>query len=487
MNTTTTPPTWTLDTTEARVALREAIQACNERGLYSAARWAAEALTGLPLPEDVNSGRGHTTSYREDLALGSDAASNDADLMEHDAYLMAKSFFDLKEYDRCASVLEGYTSNKSRFLRLYSRYLVMIFCLLSDLFGPLDHGMAVNKELESLDSELTEAYKAGTLDAFCKYLYGVVLIKRLRKTVAATILIESVKQYPYNWSAWLDLGSCLPSYTAVKNILLELPASFMTTFFLTHVTLEYFGDQHEEDFPEAAKVFEELVKENPHRLDGLDVFSNVLFVTDSRARLSFLAHACAETDIYRPETCCIIGNYYSMKAEHEKAVTYFKKALRLNRSYASAWTLLGHEYLEMKNTFAAVESYRRAVDYNQRDYRAWNGLGQTYEALKMHYYSLNYYQRATAIRPYDGRIWCAMAECYEYLDQDSAAIKCYTRALLGSDQEKMALKKLPKLYKKIGDKEAAAYYFRKSLEQLREEQSESEDTSEACLFLALYE
>ncbi|KAK3828161.1 MAG: anaphase promoting complex subunit 8 [Benniella sp.] len=524
MDTATTPPAWTLDATEARVALREAIQACNERGLYSAARWAAEALNGLPLPEDTNSqeaiGQGYTSPYRKDLALSSDVSSNDTDLTEHDAYLMAKSFFDLKEYDRCASVLEGYNSNKSRFLRLYSRYLVGEKRReqdTRDVLGPLDHGMAVNKELEKIDSELTEAYNAGTLDSFCKYLYGVVLIKRQRKTFAAEILVESVNQYPYNWSAWLDLGSCLPSYTAVTDIQSKLPVSFMTTFFLTHVTLECFGDQHEEgttwleqlsesfprsayvkseraiayyharDFPEAAKVFEELVKENPYRLDGLDVFSNVLFVTDSRSRLSFLAHTCAMTDIYRPETCCIIGNYYSMKAEHEKAVIYFKKALRLNRSYASAWTLLGHEYLEMKNTFAAVESYRRAVDYNQRDYRAWNGLGQTYEALKMHYYSLNYYQRATAIRPYDGRIWCAMAECYEYLDQDLAAIKCYTRALLGSDQEKMALKKLPKLYKKIGDKEAAAHYFRKSLEQLREEQSESEDTSEACLFLALYE
>jgi anaphase-promoting complex subunit 8 len=96
-------------------------------------------------------------------------------------------------------------------------------------------------------------------------------------------------------------------------------------------------------------------------LDSLDVFSNVLFVTDNRARLSFLAHSCAMTDNYRPETCCIIGNYYSMKAEHDKAVTYFRRALRFNRSYASAWTLLGHEYLEMKNTYAAVESYRRAV------------------------------------------------------------------------------------------------------------------------------
>jgi len=61
------------------------------------------------------------------------------------------------------------------------------------------------------------------------------------------------------------------------------------------------------DFPEAEKVFEELVKENPHRLDSLDVFSNVLFTTGRRARLSFLAHSCAMTDNYRPETCCVIG------------------------------------------------------------------------------------------------------------------------------------------------------------------------------------
>lgn len=37
-----------------------------------------------------------------------------------------------------------------------------------------------------------------------------------------------------------------------------------------------------------------------------------------------------------------------------QAVTYFLRALKLNRNYLSAWTLMGHEYVEMKNIPAAI-------------------------------------------------------------------------------------------------------------------------------------
>ena len=79
-------------------------------------------------------------------------------------------------------------------------------------------------------------------------------------------------------------------------------------------------------------------------------------------------------DKYRTETCCVIGNYYSLRFEqilmflnstmisrsqHEKAVVYFQRALKLNPGYLSALTLMGHEYMEMKNTHAAIQSYRQ--------------------------------------------------------------------------------------------------------------------------------
>lgn len=110
----------------------------------------------------------------------------------------------------------------------------------------------------------------------------------------------------------------------------------------------------------------------------------------------------------------IPGNLHSLRAEHEKSVKYFRRATQLDRTYLAAWTLMGHEYVEMKNSHAAIESYRRAVggwrrlqgqpaliiilDVNRKDYRAWYGLGQAYELLNMPQYALYYYHHATALR-----------------------------------------------------------------------------------------
>ena len=50
----------------------------------------------------------------------------------------------------------------------------------------------------------------------------------------------------------------------------------------------------------------------------MDTYSNILYVKEQFAALSHLAHRVAAADKYRPETCCIVGNYYSLKGQHEK-------------------------------------------------------------------------------------------------------------------------------------------------------------------------
>lgn len=48
------------------------------------------------------------------------------DAQDFDALCLAKSYFDLKEYDRAAYFLRGCRSKKAYFLYMYSRYLVGI-------------------------------------------------------------------------------------------------------------------------------------------------------------------------------------------------------------------------------------------------------------------------------------------------------------------------------------------------------------------------
>ena len=187
---------------------------------------------------------------------------------------------------------------------------------------------------------------------------------------------------------------------------------------------------HNKELEEAETIFSTIIQRDPHRIDSLDHYSNILYVMGTRPKLAFLAQLATATDKFRPETCCVVGNYSSLKSEHEKAVMYFRRALTLDRSFTSAWTLMGHEYVEMKNTHAAIESYRRAVDVNRKDYRAWYGLGQTYEMLEMHYYALYYHQRAASLRPYDPKMWQAVGSCFGKMDRPTEAIKAFKRALI---------------------------------------------------------
>lgn len=223
---------------------------------------------------------------------------------------------------------------------------------------------------------------------------------------------------------------------------------------------------HLREFEQALQWFQD-VNGHPsgrYSLDQKDVYSNILYVKENRVGLSNLAHEAVVLDKYRPETCCIIGNYYSLKQQRQKAVLYFQRALKLDRTYTSAWTLMGHEYVELKQTEAAMEAYRRAVNVSPKDYRAWYGLGQTYELLNMHLYALFYYRKAAVLRPYDARMWCAVGQCFAALHKIPDAIRAYEKAVAQQDHEGIATQKLAALYRQDGRTEEAAQCYLRHLE-----------------------
>jgi len=273
-----------------------------------------------------------------------------------------------------------------------------------------------------------------------------------------------------------------PIHSQLSDLLNLFPGS---SWLKTQRALLYY---HARDFEEAESIFDGLVQTDPHRIDALDHYSNILYVMERRPKLGFIAQLATATDKFRPETCCVIGNYYSLKSEHEKAVMYFRRALTLDRTFLSAWTLMGHEYVEMKNTHAAIEAYRRAVDVNRRDYRAWYGLGLSYEVLEMHYYALFYFQRAAALRPYDSQMWQAMGQCYDRMSRHDDAIKSFKRALIsidpsGDGRDPQILYMIATMHEKLRDNKEAAKWMEACMNE-EENLGVTTTTGQARLWLA---
>ena len=179
---------------------------------------------------------------------------------ESSKYLLAKSYFDCREYDRCAAVFlpsnvpreplstmspnkrdqnsgakgkgkgndGGFAtsrntlprlSQKSLFLALYAKYLSGEKRKDEDsemILGPADGGTTVNKELvelgRSLEGWFADRVASGTESSnqgWLEYLYGVVLIKEKSDAEGKKWLIRSVHLCPFNWGAWVELKEVL--------------------------------------------------------------------------------------------------------------------------------------------------------------------------------------------------------------------------------------------------------------------------------------
>lgn len=64
---------------------------------------------------------------------------------------------------------------------------------------------------------------------------------------------------------------------------------------------------HMRDFESAESHFDAVQKLDPYRMEEVDIFSNMLYVMDKRAKLGKIAHEYAEIDRNRAEVCCLIG------------------------------------------------------------------------------------------------------------------------------------------------------------------------------------
>ncbi|KAG5983181.1 hypothetical protein E4U54_006276 [Claviceps lovelessii] len=93
---------------QLRDALQDAVIKTSERCLYSSTKWAAELLNALPEPtdEEIELSQSPDAPRRTSPLFTPNMDPEEAALeaQELSKYLLAKSLFDCKEFDRCAAV-----------------------------------------------------------------------------------------------------------------------------------------------------------------------------------------------------------------------------------------------------------------------------------------------------------------------------------------------------------------------------------------------
>ncbi|RLV89283.1 Anaphase-promoting complex subunit 8 [Spathaspora sp. JA1] len=492
------------DIDQLRTDLYKSCIKLTQLNLHQSSKWCAEALAGL-------------VASTTPISIDTPPIIIDG---EQQQMLLANSYFNCKEFDRAAYVLKSCVSGDATFLRLYSMVLA------------IDKRETESEEPnDSLAKVLVESnqYLAKSDHALLYYLNGLIYNKKKKYQLAQTNLYKSIKLFPYNWSCWQELITSFTSFEEANSFLNKLISSkilssnIMVKFFevvilqefhqpttTTLTTLnqllqlfpkfsfikiqQFLISYHNLDYYIAEHIFDEILIQDPLRLDDLHTFSNMLYVMEKRSKLTYLAHFANSIDKFRPETCCILANYHSMKSQHEMAIMYYKRALLLDKNCLSAYTLIGHEFVELKNSHAAIESYRKAIDLNNKDFRAWYGLGQAYEVLDMHLYALYYYQRATNLQNNDKRMWIALGGCFEKIEKFKEAIKSFEKALIIStdiiDEQHQLVDphiayRLAIICEKLGDVTNTEKYMKLCFNQ-EFEMGVSDDTCKARLWLARY-
>ncbi|CAI2734998.1 unnamed protein product [Schistosoma spindalis] len=491
---------------------------CQLRGLRHSCKWLTDLLWSLNLPiisnpDSVFSSSNVYQSIPPDKLTTFLLARSCFDTQEYDhcAEILSHNF-EKPIHDNPKHFIDKY-GHVYYFLYIYSRYMACEKRRANDsvesrLVLKQDEetkssciSMAkCNKELLSikceiepytnninLSNEMRTVNKIG--DSFLLYVHSLICLRLGIKETAASLLVQAINLNFYLWPAWYELvdlienkekmnclnlptdDECWMRYFFEAKVFLKLHEGERALEILLKLSESGFSRSHNlqaeiglaynelRAMELAKKQFKQLFNACPCRLDNVDTYSNVLFVCEDSTELAYLAHHCVNLDRYRAETCCVVGNFFGLRGQHEKAVIYFRRALKLKTAYSLVWTLIGHEFMELRNTNAAIHAYRQALVYNRHDYRAWYGLGQMYEVLNLPSFSLYYYREAQYLMPTDSRLIVALGEIYGRLKRFDEAKKCYWRAYCVGDIEGEALMRLAICFERCGeDAEAAAAY-----------------------------
>nr|XP_043621457.1 cell division cycle protein 27 homolog B [Erigeron canadensis] len=221
--------------------------------------------------------------------------------------------------------------------------------------------------------------------------------------------------------------SCVYRCQDALDVFLQLPHKHYNTGWV----LSQVGKAHFElvDYLEAEHAFSNARLASPYSLEGMDIYSTVLYHLKEDMRLSYLAQELISTDRLSPQSWCAMGNCYSMQKDHETALKNFQRAVQLNSRFAYAHTLCGHEYVALEDFENGIKSYQNALKIDTRHYNAWYGLAMIYLRQEKYQFSEHHFRRALQINPRSSVIMCYLGTSLHALKRNEEALAMMEKSI----------------------------------------------------------
>ncbi|KAL0224828.1 hypothetical protein RCL1_002740 [Eukaryota sp. TZLM3-RCL] len=475
--------------------LHESISLLNSYFFHDSSSFLSELLFGLPskIPIDIPPIILPETSLMDIL---------------DSRIILASSHFREGDYSR---VFHFFTSPKDHdefFLKYYSLWKIgSITDVSSFSMSSLD---SLGKSNNKKDGQILTAFRSfysvdpssssflSSIPWFNLFLLGLVFISLGQKKEALKCLVRVTELFPFFIEAWFFIENCLTDFSLISDSIdsfnfqdysvynlmkalflcqlsVKTSCSVTVKSILTYlepffgnspVFFEIQGRYHycHRNFDLSRSYFDKLLSSFPFRLDGIDIYSNLLFISGenlSLKELSIKFQNCKSRNYFLSQV--VQGNYYSLIGERKKAAELFLKAAVSNLKSPIPLILLGHELVELRCVEAAFSAYTAAFSRCIVDFRPLYSLGQLFEVIGLHTVALAYYQKALRLNPYDSRIYSAVGIVYWNVGDYLKAEEYFSRSLEVNSNDLMIHFYLGLVYSRQNLIDSATYHFIKAI------------------------
>lgn len=190
---------------------------------------------------------------------------------------------------------------------------------------------------------------------------------------------------------------------------------------------------------EADRFFDLTRRVSPYTLEGMDIYSTLLYHLKEEMKLSFLAKELIATDRLSPQAWCAMGNCFSLQKDHEAALKNFQRAVQIDSRYAYAHTLCGHEYVALEDFDNGIKCYQNAIQVDERHYNSWYGLGVVYLRQEKSEFAEHHFRRAYHINPRSSVISCYLGMALYSMKKNEEALAIMEKSILADKQNPLPM------------------------------------------------